>query len=337
MPTSSFYRGNVAGGSVALRLTGLPTQAAQALRESLACAAWVELSEAGGAGGAGAPGATGAIGAPDRAGASGATGGAESPADLQVEIELLPREAPPPLPPDRADLEQLSRRLTPELHLELRWHERQAHFRLTPATSAASATSATSATSAASAAAEVPISGADSLPLAAATLVRVQSELLHLFGLFTPALALHASSVLVSGEPSAPRRAWVFCGPSGAGKTTIATVLLKDHPLIDEEIALVDPGESPPDLLNSVPPAADPRPAGVVGLFQLRQAPGCWLEPLAPGQFIAGNMTRPFDLAPPALLRDRLDKLARLTAHIDPRALHFNLDAAALCRLLPDG
>lgn len=161
---------------------------------------------------------------------------------------------------------------------------------------------------------------------------RVRAEILHLLGLCTPALALHAACVATDAAQTA---AWIFCGPSGAGKTTISTRLLQALPLIDQEIVLLDLAVSPPRLLNTPEPV--PAPPAIAGLFQLRQAPRCAIAPLPVSEFIAKNMTRPFDLHLPAFLEFRLDKLTRLTDSLRPRTLAFNLQAAEVLSVLKHG
>jgi len=99
-------------------------------------------------------------------------------------------------------------------------------------------------------------------------------------------------------------------------------VLLKALPLVDEEIVLVDLSTAAPQILNT--PSAGP-PLAIAGLFQLKQAAACSVEKLSSGEFIAKNMTRPFNLAMPEFLNERMEKLAKLTEALRPRELRFNL------------
>ena len=108
------------------------------------------------------------------------------------------------------------------------------------------------------------------------------------------ALLLHASGIAIAG------RGYVFFGPSGAGKTTVAKLAAGHGELLtDENVVLRLRGgavelcstpfwghSTPPRLIHRVN-----RCVPVAGLFALAKAPDFSLTPLSPAQAVAALLT----------------------------------------------
>ncbi len=108
------------------------------------------------------------------------------------------------------------------------------------------------------------------------------------------ALLLHASGIVMDG------RGYVFFGPSGAGKTTVAKLAAGHGQLLTDEnvvLRLRDGGvelcstpfwghSTPPELICRVN-----RRAPAAGLFALAHAPEFSLAPLSPGQAVTALLT----------------------------------------------
>ncbi len=106
------------------------------------------------------------------------------------------------------------------------------------------------------------------------------------------ALLLHASGIAIDG------RGYVFFGPSGAGKTTVAKLAAGHGQLLTDEnvvLRLKSDGvevcstpfwghSTPPELIRRIN-----RCVPIAGLFSLTQAPDFSLTPLTPGQAVAAS------------------------------------------------
>lgn len=157
----------------------------------------------------------------------------------------------------------------------------------------------------------------------------------HLLG---GGLALHASAVALRG------RAWVFVGPTGAGKTTAARLACEDagaEPLADDLVLLwaeADGARLLPTPDWQRPERAGPRPCGPVpvgGVFTLEKGLRARTQVLGPGASLAALTMRPVlaVVSTDAILGAAARILGALP-HGAVRRLTFSLDASALTRVL---
>lgn len=156
-------------------------------------------------------------------------------------------------------------------------------------------------------------------------------------------LLLHSSAVRVRNG------ALVFCGHSTFGKTTIATKLLRNYPLINEDlnILLVGPyGGSPrkgathilvdrtPRSLQSRSRWREEQALPVRGLFWLKKSSGFKLEPMGFAEAVSNMLPPLFGLWRPENAKHRLSMLRALLNSTACVRLYFRKTRSPLVRLL---
>ncbi len=167
----------------------------------------------------------------------------------------------------------------------------------------------------------------------------------HLLSAMAGALGLtllHSAAVRVGG--SEKECALVFCGRSGAGKSTIAAMLLAaDTRLIDEEMNfLATDDQGKPWVLDCSTPhaafaslaAGPPEPDGawipLDGLFHLKQADACALRELSSAEATAALLTLPLLADDAETVTAHSRRLAEIIKRAPVRELCFTLDTRAV-------
>lgn len=162
-----------------------------------------------------------------------------------------------------------------------------------------------------------------------------QRDLFGILACVSGGLMLHASAVVASDGG-----AWVFCGESGAGKSTICRMLVSEglQPINDEVNWLLDDEGDGLKIVNQ--PFwfddADAPLLAVKGLYLLRQGDRCTLKPPLPksetfARLLAGHLSidTQYDF-----MKERANALKGLVERYPIDVLEFSLDANDLMSLL---
>ena len=144
---------------------------------------------------------------------------------------------------------------------------------------------------------------------------------------------LHSAGLVRSG------RAFLFFGPSGAGKTTVTT-LSPGAKVLSDDLTMVMPAEATPGaearyaacsvpfrgLFAPHPESADTYP--LAGLFRLVQDTTDWLEPLS-GAAAIGEVvgSLPFVMDRPEMAGSAIDAVSAAAGQVPVFRLHFRKDS----------
>jgi hypothetical protein len=150
-------------------------------------------------------------------------------------------------------------------------------------------------------------------------------------------LYLHASAVATA------RGALVFCGHSTFGKSTIASLLLQPHPVIDDDLAHLVCDRSgtrviwyPQYVRNSfgrtTKKSAWALP--IAGLFWIRKAPRFCLQPMSAAEAASQLLSPLLVTRSPTGAGNRLRMLQALLARVPCQRLEFRRERPALLQFL---
>lgn len=137
---------------------------------------------------------------------------------------------------------------------------------------------------------------------------------------------LHTSAVILGDKAVA------FCGLSGAGKTTIASLFRKRTTIINDEINWGYLHEGQPMLVNQAfyrDPDETREALPLAAIYLLEQAPECVISATDAHRAYPLLLTAPFGGCDPNLPK-RAAATARFAQQVPIRTLAFNLDADAV-------
>ncbi len=172
-------------------------------------------------------------------------------------------------------------------------------------------------------------------PIEKSSLYFIQRDIFCGLGVFSGEPLLHASAVILNGKSV------VFCGESGAGKSTTAKMFQDEADVINDEVNWAcSQQDGSFNLVNQrfwtdFAESHDLPQVPLLRIYLLRQATQCSLKTIVPAQIFPLLLAAPYGGQDPTL-EQRSEATADLAVRIPAKQLNFNLNKNEVRNIVRD-